>query len=221
MDTLQVDSLNHSYNRNKVLSGIFLKIDSGEVVGILGRNGCGKSTMFNSIYGLFKDSTEVVKFNNDYVSKKNRWRNIAYLPQATFLPHDHKVKKTIKLFLDKEERDILYDDSRINRLLDQKNGSLSGGERRYLEFLLILSLNRSVTLLDEPFAEIEPKYFDLIFRKIQDKKEKGFSFLISDHNHWSVRDICSRLQIMRSGQFYQTDNSDSELKKRGYLPAIE
>ncbi len=73
-------------------------------------------------------------------------------------------------------------------------------------------------MLDEPFAEIEPKYIRFIFGKIEEKRTQGISFLISDHNHRSVRNICTGLQILRSGQLYNVGNIDSELVKYGYLP---
>lgn len=218
MANLRLDSLSVSYGDHRVLSGIHLQISEGDVVGILGRNGSGKTALFRALLGHIKQSTEVVKINGTFIPKSKRWKQIAYLPQASFLPNDYTVDGTIKLLLGKKQRDIVESNPRIGQLRRQKIGSLSGGERRLLELLLIASLSRPYILLDEPFSQMEPKHIEVLHHAIQHMSATAKACVITDHNYRSVMEICSRLAVLVNGRLHEIENKEAGLMEFGYIP---
>ncbi|MBN2656868.1 MAG: ATP-binding cassette domain-containing protein [Spirochaetales bacterium] len=220
MSSLRVESLSMSYGRNSVLSGAYFKVVKGEITSVVGRNGCGKSTLIKAMVGLFPDSSESLFIDGQYISKKERMLNCAYLPQHSFLPKNIKVKKLLKIFLSGNQAEALMADSRISSLLGQKAVSLSGGELRYLEFLMIASLDRRAYLFDEPFSGIEPIYIKYIKKKLLDLKNGGRYILITDHDFHSVRHISDRIWLSRAGRFQMAGDSDQFLIDQGYLPAV-
>ena len=212
-----IDSVNFSYHNHKVLSGVFAKIKTGEILGIFGRNGCGKTTLFKCIYGLFTNETGMVKINNVIIKRKDRWKYMSYLSQSSFLPDELRVEQAVRLFYTTQNACELYVDERISIMRKRKIRTLSGGEKRYLEFCIILNLGRSFVLLDEPFSKIEPKYIHLIRNKIKRDIHKT-GIIISGHNHWEIREVCTRISIMNNGELKEIDNTDDALIKYHYFP---
>lgn len=219
MKILELSGLSMSFGGKPVLSGVYFYLSEGEVVGILGRNGSGKTTLFRGIFGLLSTNTGVVRIGGSFCPKRDRWREIGYLPQVSFLPPDRTVRSAVNLFANRAERDRIFADPRIKDVLRTNCGSLSGGERRYLEFLLIVSLKRSFLLLDELFSEIEPKYVELLFEKIREIAAGGTAIAVTDHNHWSVREISSRLLLLTAGSLRDVENTEGDLRRYGYLPS--
>ena len=169
------DSINHSINKIKILQEIHLKVEQGKICGIFGRNGSGKSILMDIGAGIYLPSSGRVSINGKTFkkpSRSERYRKIAYLPQNSFLPQDVKVKNLIKSF--PSQASELINRTKLLNLKDEKISSLSGGELRLLELLLIISLNRTYLILDEPFTGIEPliiqEMIDLILEQRQQKK---------------------------------------------------
>lgn len=210
-----------SYGRNRVLSGAYFHLDKSEITSVVGRNGCGKSTLLKAMLGLFADSCESLFIEGQYISKKERMLYCAYLSQHSFLPKNVKVKKLLKIFLPDEQAKALMMDDRISGLLEQNAVSLSGGGLRYLEFLMIASLDRKAYFFDEPFSGIEPIYIKHIKKKLLDLKSRGRYILITDHDYHSVRGVSDRIWLSRSGRFEMAVDPDQFLIDRGYLPAAQ
>jgi ABC-type multidrug transport system ATPase subunit len=216
-DKLIIESLTFSYGIEKILSGIYLEINAQDIIGLIGRNGCGKSTFFKCILKILQNKG-IVRFNNKILTKHNIWKYVSYLPQTPFLPQNDKVKTVVKLFIkDKNNIESILCDTRINKFTDTIINRLSGGEKRYLEFLLIINLDRTFIFLDEPFSEIEPKYIKHMQKHMQ-RKSNTSGLLLTDHNHWSLRDIASRLLIMKNCSINEISNNTEELIKFGYFP---
>lgn len=186
-----------------------------EIVGILGRNGSGKTTFFNALT-IFGDYLGSVFINDSYVSRTQLINRVGYLPQVNFLPNGKKVKYVINMFpIKKEKRESIYNNQRVKNVLDQKVISLSGGERRYLEFLLVNSLDRDIIILDEPFSEIEPIYEKAIFDDIM-KYFNDRVYIITDHKFEIIKKLCTQLYLLQNGELLKISSED-ELIKYGYL----
>ena len=198
-ETFKIESLTFQYSQTRpVLKGIYLNTKASEIVGISGQNGAGKSTLFNALT-IFNEMKGSVFINDVYVPPKELIKEIAYLPQMPFLPKEKKVKSVVKMFpISKEKQTSILTDERISQLQSQRVATLSGGEKRYLEFLLINNLQKNIVILDEPFSEIEPIYEQKICEQILENSKTRL-YLISDHNISTLKNICTRILVLNNG----------------------
>lgn len=202
-----------------ILSDISLRIKTGEILGIFGRNGCGKSTLLKILFGTLSSDYENILIDNECfnTSRNIESMTISYLPQDSFLPKDLKVRDVIPIFYkDGNVQNKIFYDRRIAKFEKQRVGTLSLGERRYFEILLISRLPHQFLLLDEPFSMVEPLYQDSIKELLIGlKKEKGI--LITDHYYRNVLEVSDRKMIMKDGKLIELNN-EIDLIENGYLP---
>lgn len=216
MNILHVDSLTKSYGDKKLLSDIFLNCRIGQIKGLIGRNGSGKSTLLKIVFGTESANTKFVRVGEKIVRNLTDGRGlINYLPQDHFLPNNVKIKTLINLFLDKENREILFSNENIKPLLTKKNQDLSGGERRIIEILLIVHSNAQFVLLDEPFNRVSPIIRDYIIEYIK-KRKSSKSFVITDHSYENVIEIADEIEYLDKG-FLKKLKDKRELVELGYL----
>lgn len=215
--TLHVKSVVHSFGKRQILSDINFTCTTGDVVGIFGRNGTGKSTLVKILFGTVKANSSEIYLNNKIADKNIRLNTVAaYHHQKVFLPKHMTVKNLIPLYFPEgDKQNKLFYDQRINKMENQKVGALSMGEQRYLQFLLILHCDQPFLLLDEPFCMLKPLYKDLIKEKIGIyKREKGF--IITDHYYKDVLQVANLKKLIRDGVML-TNEQDSDLINFGYL----
>jgi len=219
MSELVVNNLSKRFRKRIILFDISLRIRTDEILGILGRNGCGKSTLLKILFGtLSSDSEDILIDNECFTPSRNiELMNISYLPQDSFLPNDLKVRDVIPIYYkDGDAQDKIFYDPRVAGFERQKIGTLSSGERRYFEILLISRLSHQFLLLDEPFSGIEPLYQESIKELlIELKKEKGI--VITDHYYRNVLEVSDRKMIMKDGKAIEIEN-ENDLIENGYLP---
>ncbi|MCX8525449.1 ATP-binding cassette domain-containing protein [Chryseobacterium formosus] len=217
MSKLHIDSITKSFGEKDILKDIYLQLETGKIAGLLGRNGCGKSTLFHIIFGTIKGDTQFIKFNNEILKNQSDRRNkIAYLPQNTFLPKNIKIKNLIKLFCNKENVDAISELNPIQPFLNETPKTLSGGELRIIETLLIIYSKAEFILLDEPFHSLSPKIIAELKTIIKQQTEnKGF--IISDHQYHDVLDISDDIFLLSDGYLRPIEDL-KELKRFNYLP---
>lgn len=216
MSKLHIDSITRSFGEKDILKDIYLSCETGTISGLLGRNGSGKSTLFQIIFGTVKGETSYIKLNNtilkDQPDRKNR---IAYLPQYSFLPKNIKIRKLIDLFCDKENSSKISQSEFIQPFLNETPNTLSGGELRIVEVLLIIYSKAEFILLDEPFHSLSPKVVAEIKIIIKQQTHKGF--IISDHQYHDVLDISDDIFLL-SDTYLKPIKDLTELKRFNYLP---
>ena len=234
MITLSVKDLLKSYRGRKVVNGVSLEVESGEVVGLLGPNGAGKTTCFYMIIGLVKpEGGHILLDGQDitgYPMHVRARRGLGYLPQETSVFRKLSVRQNIMAILElfplsREERgeraDQLLEELGIRHLSDQIANVLSGGEKRRLEISRALSTNPSFMLLDEPFAGIDPLAVADIKKIIGHLKDRGIGILISDHNVRETLGVCDKAFIMVDGRVIESGPPESivcsEAVCRSYL----
>lgn len=218
MDQLKVTGLNKSYGKRAILKDINLDCRVGEIVGIFGRNGTGKSTLLKLIFGTVKANSIHISINSKNISQKDiiPSKKIAYLPQDSFLPKEKRVRDIIPMFFPKgDDQDKIFYSPKIYSIEKIKVGHLSLGQLRYLELLLISNLNHQFILLDEPFSMIEPLYKDVIKDLLREvKKEKGI--MLTDHYYNDVLEITDRSFILKDAQKIDIID-ESDLVRHNYL----
>lgn len=215
--TLDVKSVIHSFGKRQILTDISFTCRTGDVIGIFGRNGTGKSTLLKILFGTLQSDKSEIYLDNQIIGNKFRLNKcIAYHHQEVFLPKNTTVKNLIPLYFpDGEKQNKLFYDPRISKIENQKVGVLSLGEQRYLQFLLILHLDHHFVLLDEPFSMVEPLYKDLIKEKIEAHKyQKGF--IVTDHYYTDVLQVANIKKVIKDGVM-KTVTKDIDLVDFGYL----
>ncbi|WP_353471177.1 LPS export ABC transporter ATP-binding protein [Salipiger sp. H15] len=210
---LRVDHLRKSYRKRTVIRDVSLKLDRGEVVALLGPNGCGKTTTFYSIAGLVNPEGGQVTIDGRNVTFMPMYRRarlgIGYLPQEKSIFRGLSVEDNIAAVLDIAESDRHRRRERLEELLGGFSIehlrrapalALSGGERRRVEIARCLAANPKYLLLDEPFAGVDPISVGDIRHLVADLKKRGIGVLITDHNVRETLEIVDRAYILHDGQ---------------------
>jgi len=184
-----------SYSGRRVVDGVDLQVDAGEVVGLLGSNGAGKTTTFTMIVGLVRPSAGKIFLDDKSIGHLPLYRRarlgISYLAQEASAFRSLSVAENIQLVL--QERRIYgkAQSARVEELLEEFGLSdrranlaisLSGGERRRLEIARSLAFHPRFLLLDEPFTGIDPIQVAEIQDIVRRLKDRGLGVLITDHN---------------------------------------
>jgi lipopolysaccharide export system ATP-binding protein len=225
MSQLRVENLQKQYRKRKVVDGVSLSVDTGEVVGLLGPNGAGKTTSFYMIVGLVPvDQGRILLDGQDVTDQAmhvRAHRGIGYLAQEPSIFRRLSVENNILAILEtRKELDRLSRQERCSELLEEfgishlrKNlaMSLSGGERRRLEIARALAVRPRFILLDEPFAGVDPLAVMDIKQIIQHLKSLDIGVLITDHNVRETLDICDRAYIINNGSVLAEGDTKSIL----------
>ena len=215
MNILECKNLTKSYKRNKpVLNNLNLELPAGKIIGLLGPNGCGKSTLIKLIYGLLQpDSGEILVAGIPVSDKTNAL--ISYLPERTYFNSWMKVEELIMYF---EEFYADFNAEKAFKLLydlkidpTQKLKSLSKGTKEKVQLILVMSREAKLYLLDEPIAGVDPAARDYILSTIVSNYNPEASIIITTHLITDVEQVLDDFvflsyggQILNSGNAEQT-----------------
>jgi lipopolysaccharide export system ATP-binding protein len=232
MSTLSAEDLGKTYRSRRVVHGVNISVDQGEVVGLLGPNGAGKTTSFYMIVGLIPLDTGRVCIDDKEITDvpmylRARNYGISYLPQEPSVFRKLTVEENILAVLEAQPISWHERRERMERLMDQlglghirksKGYSLSGGERRRVEIARCLCISPSFILLDEPFSGIDPIAVLDIQKIIFDLKASGIGVLITDHNVRETLSVTDRAYIINEGRIFRAGTpeelgNDPEVKR--------
>ncbi len=217
MQTLATDEIGKSYRGRRVVNGVSLHINQGEVIGLLGPNGAGKTTSFYMIVGLTPPDTGRVLADGEDITGVPmylRARNfgISYLPQEPSVFRKLTVEENILAVLEAQPISWHERRERMERLIDQlglgyirrnRGYALSGGERRRVEIARCLCISPKFILLDEPFSGIDPIAVLDLQKIIFDLKASGIGVLITDHNVRETLSVTDRAYIINEGRIFR------------------
>ena len=226
MSILSAQEISKSFKLRKVVKSLSLEIRSGEVVGLLGLNGAGKTTAFYMIVGLISaDSGTILLDGQDLTAQPMHRRaklGLGYLPQEASIFRKLSVEQNILAILEnrhdlnrvgrEEELEILLDELHVGHVRTSLGISLSGGERRRVEIARALAANPLFILLDEPFAGVDPISVLDIQRIIKHLCERGIGVLITDHNVRETLGICGRAYILSDGSLIASGSPEEILE---------
>ena len=220
---IEVINLSKSYQNNEAVKNINFNIGDNEIIGLLGPNGCGKTTTIAMILGLLKPTKGKILIN-----KKNiEYHRIELLHKMNFispyieLPKKLTVKQNLivyaKLYNVKEidERiDYLSSTLRLNKFLNNLTGELSSGQKNRVSLAKSLINNPSVLLLDEPTASLDPETGNFIRSFLEDYiKQKKISILLASHNMEEVKRLCTSVMMMNNGKIIDQGAPKELIKK--------
>jgi len=229
--TLRTEEISKTYRGRRVVDGVSVSVDRGEVVGLLGPNGAGKTTSFYMIVGLIQADTGRIYLDSRDITSLAMYERarvgISYLPQEASVFRKLSVEDNLLAILEtlrysRHERrarlESLIDQMGLDRVRKSKGYMLSGGERRRVEIARSLAINPQFLLLDEPFSGIDPIQVLELQRIISDLRRTGIGVLITDHNVRETLAVTDRAYIINNGRIFragtpQTLTLDPEVRR--------
>ena len=224
-NSIEVINLSKSYKSKRAVNNINFKINENEIVGLLGPNGCGKTTTIGMILGLLKPTSGQVLINGIDIEKNK----ISLLHKMNFispyieLPKKLTVKQNLTVYGKlyninnlNDRIDYLSNKLRLNNLLDKITGELSSGQKNRASLAKALINEPTVLLLDEPTASLDPETGDFIRTFLENyKKEKKIAVLLASHNMDEVKRLCGSVLMMNGGNIIDRGTPDDLIKKHG------
>ncbi len=232
MHTLSTQEVCKSYRGRRVVNGVSLNIEQGEVVGLLGPNGAGKTTTFYMVVGLTPPDEGRVLMDGEEITRvpmylRARHYGISYLPQEASVFRKLTVEENILAVLEaqplsgherREKTERLIEQLGLGVIRKNRGYALSGGERRRVEIARSLCISPSFILLDEPFSGIDPIAVLDLQKIIFDLKSSGIGILVTDHNVRETLSVTDRAYIINEGRIFRTGTpeqlgSDPEVRR--------
>lgn len=218
---LRSENLVKIYGNRRVVKGVSLEVQQGEIVGLLGPNGAGKTTTFYMTVGFVEPNQGKVFLGDRDITAlpmyKRAQNGIGYLPQEASVFRKLSVEDNIKAVLEmtslskEEQRDKLeglIQEFRLEKVRKGKGDTLSGGERRRTEIARALATSPKFILLDEPFAGIDPIAVEDIQYIVAKLKTKNIGILITDHNVQETLSITDRAYLMFEGSILKAGTAE-------------
>jgi ABC-type multidrug transport system ATPase subunit len=211
----ELDNVELYFKNKRILNGIYLKAETGKVTAILGRNGCGKSSLLNIAFGNLKPKYMLIRLDNNPLLKPLYQTGLVkYLPQYNFIPAGMKLSRVCKLF----NIDWTLFVAHFEVFVDYENSKfkiLSGGEKRIFETYIILKTESQMVILDEPFSHLSPLHIESVKQLISEVK-KDKAIIISDHMYQHIIDSSDTIYLLQNGTTKKVEKL-TELEDYKYL----
>ena len=222
---LEIIELSKNYNNKEAVKNISFKINKNEIIGILGPNGCGKTTTIGMILGLLKPTKGKVLINGFEIETKrvDLLNNLNFISPYIELPKKLTVKQNLEVYgrlYDVKNLtskiDYLSEKLRLNEIIYKVTGELSSGQKNRVSLAKSIINDPTVLLLDEPTASLDPETGNFVRSFLEDyQKEKEASILLASHNMTEVERLCSSVLMMKNGVIIDQDNPKELIKKHG------
>lgn len=199
---LQIKNLRKSYGSHEVLRGVSFDIPQGQIVGLLGPNGCGKSSMIKSIVGLINDYEGEILINGQAPGVESK-KVVAYLPEKNYLPPWMTPKSAINYIadfyknFDKEKALAMAATFELN--MKQKLKTMSKGQQEKLHLILVMCRKADLYILDEPLGGVDVVARDFILETILKNHAENSTILLSTHLIYDIERILDRVVMIKNG----------------------
>lgn len=215
MHTLEFDSLYLEFGLQSVLCSVYMKCETGNVVGLLGRNGSGKSCLMKIVFGSMGAEHKSIRIDGKhYPGNTRKETRVTYLPQDNFIPPFLTLKQALDLY-NIPPHELIHYFPEFEKLLNLKSNELSGGYRRLAEVLMILKTPSWFSILDEPFSGLMPVHIETL-REIFHHEKQNKGIIITDHLYRHITAMSDQLYVLSNGQTYRITDQD-QLVRLGYL----
>ncbi|MDC3083782.1 MAG: ABC transporter ATP-binding protein [Candidatus Pelagibacter sp.] len=222
---LEVIGLSKIYNNKDAVKDISFKVNKNEIIGILGPNGCGKTTTIGMILGLLKPSNGKVLINGIEIEKKrvDLLNQLNFISPYIELPKKLTVKQNLEVYgrlYDvknlKKKIEMLSEKLRLSEIINKLTGELSSGQKNRVSLAKSIINNPTVLLLDEPTASLDPETGDFVRSFLESyQKENKASILLASHNMSEVERLCSSVLMMNKGSIVDSGKPEQLIKKHG------
>ena len=222
---LKVIEVSKDYNDKNAVKNISFQVNQNEIIGILGPNGCGKTTTIGMILGLLKPTKGKILINGLEIEKQrvNLLNNLNFISPYIELPKKLTVRQNLDVYgrlYDvknlKEKIEYLIEKLRLNEIVDKITGELSSGQKNRVSLAKSIINDPIVLLLDEPTASLDPETGDFVRTFLEDyQKERKTSILLASHNMSEVERLCSSVLMMNNGIIIDQGNPKDLIKKHG------
>jgi len=225
--TIEINNLNKQYNNILAVENVNFKINKGSIVGLLGPNGCGKTTTIGMMLGLIKPTSGTVFINGKNIENENNRTKILekvnFISPYVELPKKLTVEENLKVYGKLYGVNNLQD--KISNLMNQlnlsefkkrKTGELSSGQKNRVSLAKALINDPEILLLDEPTASLDPDVGDYIRTYIESfASKKGATILLASHNMNEVERLCNEVMMMKNGNIIDKGTCSSLINKHG------
>ena len=222
---LEVIELSKVYEDQQAVKNISFEVKQNEIIGILGPNGCGKTTTIAMILGLLKPTNGKVLINGNEIETQrvNLLQNLNFISPYIELPKKLTVKQNLEVYgrlYDvknlKVKIEYLSNKLRLNKILNKITGELSSGQKNRVSLAKSIINDPMVLLLDEPTASLDPETGDFVRSFLENyQKEKKTSILLASHNMSEVERLCSSVLMMNKGVIIDQGNPKELIDKHG------
>ena len=225
--SIKINNLSKKYKEALVVKNINFELKKGSIVGLLGPNGCGKTTTIGMILGLIKPSSGNVLINGVNIEKeKNRTKileKVNFISPYVELPKKLTIEENLKVYGKlygvnnlNEKIPNLMQDLNLIEFRNRKTGELSSGQKNRVSLAKALINEPEILLLDEPTASLDPDIGDYIRTYIEKfASKKNTTILLASHNMNEVERLCSEVMMMKKGEIIDNGTCDSLIKKHG------
>ena len=225
--TIEIKNLSKQYNSFLAVKNIDFKINKGSIVGLLGPNGCGKTTTIGMMLGLTKPSSGNVFINNQNIENENSRTKILekmnFISPYVELPKKLTVEENLKVYgrmygVNNLNEKIMELMKQLNLIefKKRKTGELSSGQKNRVSLAKALINDTELLLLDEPTASLDPDVGDYVRSYLEDfAAKKGTTILLASHNMNEVERLCNEVMMMKSGEIIDQGTCDSLIKRHG------
>ena len=222
---LQVIELLKIYNDKEAVKNISFKIDKNEIIGILGPNGCGKTTTIGMILGLLKPTKGRILINGSdiEINRVDLLNDLNFISPYIELPKKLTVKQNLEVYARlydvkniESKIEYLAEKLRLKEIIYKITGELSSGQKNRVGLAKSIINDPTVLLLDEPTASLDPETGDFVRSFLKEyQEEKQASILLASHNMAEVERLCSSVLMMKDGIIIDQDSPEKLIKKHG------
>ena len=222
---LEVIGLSKTYNTKEAVKDVSFKVNQNEIIGILGPNGCGKTTTIGMILGLLKPSKGKVLINGVEIENQrvDLLNQLNFISPYIELPKKLTVRQNLEVYgrlydvnKHKEKIEYLCEKLRLYEFIDKLTGELSSGQKNRVSLAKSIINNPKVLLLDEPTASLDPETGDFVRSFLEEYQQENKTYiLLASHNMAEVERLCSSVLMMNKGSIIDEGSPEELIKKHG------